>query len=332
MEQAVIGSSTVVIAPVIGGDVTKTEVKLPASAVSTIASKTNAELKVATPVADVTISNDSLAGLGNQGAEIAVTAEKSEDGGVDVAVVVDGQRVENVPIKAAIPTPCGPGTVAKIVDANGNVISTVRKSSASGDGQTMNVPLDGSAKVVFVDGGKSFPDVPETNWAADAVAFASSHELMNGVSESSFSPSAPMTRGMLAVVLHNLEGNPGASYKGGFSDVTGSAWYAGAVQWASEKKVVTGLSDGVFAPDSPITREQLVVMLYRYMGEPAVSGSSLGRFSDSGNVSGWASQAMSWAVANGVVNGSNGALNPQGSATRAEVAQMLMNFVSSGML
>ena len=155
---------------------------------------------------------------------------------------------------------------------------------------------------------------------------------MNGVSESSFSPSAPMTRGMLAVVLHNLEGNPGASYKGGFSDVTGSAWYAGAVQWASEKKVVTGLSDGVFAPDSPITREQLVVMLYRYMGEPAVSGSSLGRFSDSGNVSGWASQAMSWAVANGVVNGSNGALNPQGSATRAEVAQMLMNFVSSGML
>ena len=196
----------------------------------------------------------------------------------------------------------------------------------------MNVPLDGSAKVVFVDGGKSFPDVPETNWAADSVAFASSHELMNGVSESSFSPSAPMTRGMLAVVLHNLEGNPGASYKGGFSDVTGSAWYAGAVQWASEKKVVTGLSDGVFAPDSPITREQLVVMLYRYMGEPAVSGSSLGRFSDSGNVSGWAAQAMSWAVANGVVNGSNGALNPQGSATRAEVAQMLMNFVSSGML
>ena len=77
---------------------------------------------------------------------------------------------------------------------------------------------------------------------------------------------------------------------------------------------------------SPVTREQLVVMLYRYMGEPAVSGSSLGRFSDSGNVSGWASQAMSWAVANGVVNGSNGALNPQGSATRAEVASILSRF------
>lgn len=333
VEQAVSGKSgTLVIAPVITGGVTKAEVTLPANAVAAIANETNASLRVETPVAEVTIPNGSLAGLGNQGAEIAVTAEKSEDGGVDVAVVVDGQRVENVPIKAAIPTPCGPGTVAKIVDANGNVISTVRKSSASGDGQTMNVPLDGSAKVVFVDSGKSFPDVPATNWAADAVAFASSHELMNGVNEETFSPSTPMTRGMLAVVLHNLEGNPGASYQGGFSDVTGSAWYAEAVQWASEKKVVTGLSDGVFAPDSPITREQLVVMLYRYMGEPAVSGSSLGRFSDSGTVSGWAAQAMSWAVANGVVNGSNGALNPQGSATRAEVAQMLMNFVSSGML
>ena len=333
VEQAVSGKSgTLVIAPVIGGDVTKAEVTLPANAVTAIANATSASLRVETPVAEVTIPNDSLAGLGNQGAEIAVTAEKSEDGGVDVAVVVDGQRVENVPIKAAIPTPCGPGTVAKIVDANGNVISTVRKSSASGDGQTMNVPLDGSAKVVFVDSGKSFPDVPATNWAADAVAFASSHELMNGVNEETFSPSTPMTRGMLAVVLHNLEGNPDASYQGGFSDVTGSAWYAEAVQWASEKKVVTGLSDGVFAPDSPITREQLVVMLYRYMGEPAVSGSSLGRFSDSGTVSDWAAQAMSWAVANGVVNGSNGALNPQGSATRAEVAQMLMNFVSSGML
>ena len=333
VEQAVSGKSdTLVIAPVIGGDVTKTEVTLPASAASAIANSTNAQLKVETPVADVTIPNESLTDLSSQGAEIAVTAEKSEDGGVDVAVVVDGQRVENVPIKAAIPTPCGPGTVAKIVDANGNVISTVRKSSASGDGQTMNVPLDGSAKVVFVDSGKSFPDVPATNWAADAVAFASSHELMNGVNEETFSPSTPMTRGMLAVVLHNLEGNPGASYQGGFSDVTGSAWYAEAVQWASEKKVVTGLSDGVFAPDAPITREQLVVMLYRYMGEPAVSGSSLGRFSDSGTVSDWAAQAMSWAVANGVVNGSNGALNPQGSATRAEVAQMLMNFVSSGML
>ena len=81
---------------------------------------------------------------------------------------------------------------------------------------------------------------------------------MNGVSASSFSPAEPMTRGMLAVVLHNLEGNPGASYNGSFGDVGGNDWYAQAVQWAADNSIVTGVSDGVFAPNASITREQLV--------------------------------------------------------------------------
>ena len=217
--------------------------------------------------------------------------------------------------------------MAQLVDENGNVLSTLRKSYASG--QTMNVPLEGSAKVIFVDNGKSFADVPAGNWAANAVAFASGHEFMNGVSASSFSPAEPMTRGMLAVVLHNLEGNPGASYSGSFGDVGGNDWYAQAVQWAADNSIVTGVSDGVFAPNASITREQLVVMLYRYAGEPNAGGSLTG-FSDSANVSSWAQQAMTWAVSSGIVGGSNGALNPQSGATRAEVAQMLMNFVTTG--
>lgn len=326
VDQAASGVSTVVIAPEISGSVNRTEVSIPASAVSGIAGGSSAALKVETPAANITISNSGLASLGGQ--DVTIAAEKT-GGTVSVEITAGGQTVSSVTggLKVEIPADCGPGTVAQLVDENGNVLSTLRKSYASG--QTMNVPLEGSAKVIFVDNGKSFADVPAGNWAANAVAFASGHELMNGVSASSFSPAEPMTRGMLAVVLHNLEGNPGASYSGSFGDVGGNDWYAQAVQWAADNSIVTGVSDGVFAPNASITREQLVVMLYRYAGEPNAGGSLTG-FSDSANVSSWARQAMAWAVSSGIVGGSNGALNPQSGATRAEVAQMLMNFVTTG--
>ena len=326
VDQAASGVSTVVIAPEISGSVSRTEVSIPASAVSGIAGGSSAALKVETPAANITISNSGLASLGGQ--DVTIAAEKT-GGTVSVEITAGGQTVSSVTggLKVEIPADCGPGTVAQLVDENGNVLSTLRKSYASG--QTMNVPLEGSAKVIFVDNGKSFADVPAGNWAANAVAFASGHELMNGVSASSFSPAEPMTRGMLAVVLHNLEGNPGASYSGSFGDVGGNDWYAQAVQWAADNSIVTGVSDGVFAPNASITREQLVVMLYRYAGEPNAGGSLTG-FSDSANVSSWAQQAMAWAVSSGIVGGSNGALNPQSGATRAEVAQMLMNFVTTG--
>ena len=326
VDQAASGVSTVVIAPEISGSVNRTEVSIPASAVSGIAGGSSAALKVETPAANITISNSGLASLGGQ--DVTIAAEKT-GGTVSVEITAGGQTVSSVTggLKVEIPADCGPGTVAQLVDENGNVLSTLRKSYASG--QTMNVPLEGSAKVIFVDNGKSFADVPAGNWAANAVAFASGHELMNGVSASSFSPAEPMTRGMLAVVLHNLEGNPGASYSGSFGDVGGNDWYAQAVQWAADNSIVTGVSDGVFAPNASITREQLVVMLYRYAGEPNAGGSLTG-FSDSANVSSWAQQAMTWAVSSGIVGGSNGALNPQSGATRAEVAQMLMNFVTTG--
>ena len=326
VDQAASGVSTVVIAPEISGSVNRTEVSIPASAVSGIAGGSSAALKVETPAANITISNSGLASLGSQ--DVTIAAEKT-GGTVSVEITAGGQTVSSVTggLKVEIPADCGPGTVAQMVDENGNVLSTLRKSYASG--QTMNVPLEGSAKVIFVDNGKSFADVPAGNWASNAVAFVSGHELMNGVSAASFSPAEPMTRGMLAVVLHNLEGNPGASYSGSFGDVGGNDWYAQAVQWAADNSIVTGVSDGVFAPNASITREQLVVMLYRYAGEPNAGGSLTG-FSDSANVSSWAQQAMAWAVSSGIVGGSNGALNPQSGATRAEVAQMLMNFVTTG--
>ena len=159
--------------------------------------------------------------------------------------------------------------------------------------------------------GKTFSDVAKSDWFADAVAYVTDKGLMNGTGSDTFSPNASTTRGMLMTVL--------ARYAG--EDTTGgSPWYQKGMNWAKAK----GVSDGT-NPEVNITREQLVTMLYRYAGSPKANG-SLDSFSDAASVSSYAVNAMQWAVANGIVNGSNGKLNPQNNATRAEVAAILMRF------
>ena len=163
--------------------------------------------------------------------------------------------------------------------------------------------------------GKTFSDVEKSDWFADAVAYVTDKGLMNGTGSDTFSPNASTTRGMLMTVL--------ARYAG--TDTTGSKpWYQKGMEWAKTH----GVSDGT-NPEVNITREQLVTMLYRYAGSPAASG-SLDNFSDASTVSSYAVNAMQWAVANGIVNGSNGKLNPQNNATRAEVAAILMRFCEMG--
>ena len=159
--------------------------------------------------------------------------------------------------------------------------------------------------------GKTFSDVEKSDWFADAVAYVTDKGLMNGTGSDTFSPNASTTRGMLMTVL--------ARYAG--TDTTGSKpWYQKGMEWAKAH----GVSDGT-NPEVNITREQLVTMLYRYAGSPATNG-SLDNFSDAASVSSYAVNAMQWAVANGIVNGSNGKLNPQDNATRAQVAAILMRF------
>ena len=153
-----------------------------------------------------------------------------------------------------------------------------------------------------------FDDVASSAWYADAVQYVTDKGLMNGTGSDTFSPNASTTRGMLMTVL--------ARYAG--ADTTGGAtWYEKGMEWAKAK----GVSDGT-NPNADITREQLVTMLYRYAGSPKANDS----FSDAASVSSYAVNAMQWAVANGIVNGSNGKLNPQNNATRAEVAAILMRF------
>lgn len=323
-------SDTVVIAPDMSGGVTEAEVSIPADLVADIAEKTDAELRVETPVANVTIPNEGLGGLAAAGGEVTVSAER--DGNtVAVTISANGQPVDQVTGGVTVNIPqagCTPGTVAMLVHEDGST-EVIRTSVASSDGQSITVPLDGSATVVIMDNSVPLSDVPATSWAANAVAFVTSHELMKGTGNGAFEPAALMTRGMLATVLHNLANNAAASGSVSFSDVADDAWYAEAVAWAATEQVITGYPDGRFGPNDPITREQLAVMLYRYAGSPAVSVGGL-NFVDAGKVSGYAQQAIAWAVANGIINGKgNGVLDPQGTATRAEVAQMLLNFVSS---
>ena len=149
------------------------------------------------------------------------------------------------------------------------------------------------------------------NWYADAVKYVTDKGLMNGTDDNQFSPSATTTRAMLMTVL--------ARYAG--EDTTGGAtWYEKSMEWAKAK----GVSDGT-NPNANITREQLVTMMYRYAGSPKADG-KLDSFSDAASVSTYAADAMQWAVANGIVDGSNGKLNPQNNATRAQVAAILMRF------
>lgn len=161
---------------------------------------------------------------------------------------------------------------------------------------------------------RGFSDVPADSWSAKAVAFTTTSGLLNGVSEERFDPTGTATRGMLFTVLARMEGQ----------DTTpgdGEHWQQPGLDWAVEN----GISDGS-APDSAITREQLATMLYRFADSPAVQGSIDG-FRDAQDVNSWAREAMCWAVSQGIFRGSgDGCLNPRGTATRAEIAQVIMNF------
>ena len=150
---------------------------------------------------------------------------------------------------------------------------------------------------------------------ADAIAFAASRELFNGTGENAFDPAGDMTRAMILTVLARYDGQ----------DTTGgSSWYEQGAQWAVEN----GVSDGT-SLNSTVSREQLVTMLWRYAGSPAAE-TGLDSYADSAAVSDWSEQAMAWAVENGLITGTGaGALNPQGTATRAEVAAILARFVEN---
>ena len=174
-----------------------------------------------------------------------------------------------------------------------------------------------------------FNDVSESEWFYEAVKYVYDKGMMNGVSDTSFAPYSNLTRGMIAQVLYNLEGKPAVSGSA-YTDVAADQWYNDAVNWAAQKGIVTGYGDGTFGPMDNITREQMAAILYRYAqykGYDVSAKGDLTAFTDGNTVSDWAKDAMSWAVGTALFNGKgDGILDPTTTATRAEVAKILMTY------
>ena len=173
-----------------------------------------------------------------------------------------------------------------------------------------------------------FTDVKSGDWFYEAVQYVYDKGMMTGVSADRFAPASTTTRGMIVTILYRLENEPAVSGGSAFTDVESGAWYADAVAWAAANDIVNGTSATTFAPNSPITREQMAAILYRYAaykGYDVSQKADLSGYTDAASISGYAKDALAWANAQKLITGvTDTTLNPQGSATRAQVATILM--------
>lgn len=247
------------------------------------------------------------------------TVEKRADGTeIKTAQPVSGEITASVSVpksvgstRVDIPVSKPTGSMVAVIVHPDGTEEIVRGSIVTETGVALRA--EGDVRLKIIDNAKRFNDMAD-HWAKDAVEFASSRELFNGVGNDAFGPDLSMTRGMVSTVLARLAGADTAG---------GETWYAKGTVWAVEN----GISDGT-APEQPVTREQLAAMLYRYAGSPAVSGEL--SFDDTTVISIWAYDAVRWCVDNGILNGVGGnRMTPQDLARRGQVAAMLMRFLQA---
>ena len=284
------------------GSVTKIETKSDGTTVETT-TKPDGSTTVAETKPDGSVSTVEKRADGTE-IKTAQPASGEITASVSVPKSVGSTRVD-IPVSK----PTG-SMVAVIVHPDGTE-EIVKGSIVTETGVALRA--EGDVRLKIIDNAKRFNDMAD-HWAKDAVEFASSRELFNGVGNDAFGPDRSMTRGMVSTVLARLAGADTAG---------GETWYAKGTVWAVEN----GISDGT-APEQPVTREQLAAMLYRYAGSPAVSG-ELG-FDDADSISAWARDAVRWCVDNGILNGVGGnRMTPQDLARRGQVAAMLMRFLQA---
>ena len=350
-------STAIIIEPAISGTAKKVSVELPKVSVSSIGSDTDADLKIETPVGNVTIPNDVLASVVSQanGDAISImvesvevktlTAEQQElvgNGAVfDISIMSGDKPISSFggkSITISLPYTLKAGETAEGV--------TVWYLSDDGKLELMACTYDKatglatfatshlSNYVVGYDAWQNpFTDVKTGDWFYDAVRYAVEKELFNGTSETTFAPNADMTRAMLVTVLHRLEGRPAVTGTNSFSDVKSGEWYTDAVIWATANGIVGGYGNDLFGTDDPITREQMATMLLRYAAYKkydTAKANDLAGFTDSISIASYALDAMKWANAEGLITGRTATtLAPTGTATRAEVATILMRFAEN---
>ncbi len=178
--------------------------------------------------------------------------------------------------------------------------------------------------------GMPFVDVVKGAWYYPAVEYVYNNNLMNGTNGGmTFEPNVDLNRAMMAAVLYNMEGQPACNKRGLFSDVADGRWYTNAINWAASNNIVSGMPDGSYAPNQALTREQMASILYRYAEYKGIDVNTrvdLSKFTDGATTSSWAQGVVQWAVAEKLINGNGNELQPKGTASRAQVATVLMNF------
>ena len=195
---------------------------------------------------------------------------------------------------------------------------------------TLSLKSSGTEKNPETSGGGAYSDVAENQWYHDAVQYVMDKGLFDLTGKDTFSPGAPMTRAMLATALYRLEGSPSVTTFADFKDVTKGTPLSAAVSWCNSAEIVLGYEDNTFRADQSITREQIAAMMFRYAkykGQDISKAGDLSVFSDAGRIANYAREPMAWANGVGIINGmGDGTVAPQGTATRAQVAQILLNY------
>lgn len=253
--------------------------------------------------------------------------------GASAVVTTDSNKVSaqithptpGKPAVLTIPSKANPSTVAVLVAEDGTR-TVLPWAVPTADG--LELMVSQSCRVELEERESSYSDVAGPSWYEDAVAFTSARGLFSGVGGGRFAPEQTMTRSMLASVLYRMDGAPAVSADGAFSDVPAGRWDSAAVQWAAQSGIVSGTGEGKFSPEAPMTREALVTMLYRYANQAGLTTDhrSALNFTDADSVSSWAEEAVNWACEAGILQGSDNQLRPGATATRAEVASILMRF------
>lgn len=250
-----------------------------------------------------------------KGTKVTVTLTPDKGYVVAELTVLDGKG------KAVALTEAGEGKYTFIMPASKVEVKALFREEPPA------APVETPAPAVPVS--QRFTDIKADSWYTGAVQYVCDKGLMEGMSRDAFVPEGPLTRGALVTILYRLEGEPGTSSPS-FRDVPAGQWYAAGVSWASGQGIVNGYGDDSFRPEAPVTRDQLVTILYRYAvwkkGSTAIQPGQSG-FPDEAQTSAYARQAVRWALASGLINGySDGTFRPEGRATRAEIAALLMRF------
>ena len=298
----------------------------------------NADYKLTATI--ISSSGSGGGGGGGSTATYAVTSEKTENGNVTTSKT-NAEKGAKVTITVT-PDDGYDTDYITITDAKGNNVEVTKNDDGTysyiqpASKVTVNTVFKKAENETDINptgNGNRFKDVTSDKWYFNAVNRAAELGIVNGVSDDTYEPETPLTRAMFAAMIYRYAGSPETDYEFEFTDVAKDMWYTDAIRWAASQGIISGYNRTTFAPDNKITREQVVAMIYRYAVKTVdvnCDEKAADSFSDSDRISEYAKLAMAWAVDNSVMNGrSNKTLAPADNVTRAEIAQIFINYIDN---